>query len=56
MMKFSIPLPGTLDSEKEIFKNLPKRDYDVYMAGISEFIGSGRAALYSPFLMILKNK
>nr|WP_148217882.1 peptidase U32 family protein [Methanothermus fervidus] len=55
-MKFSIPLPGTLDSEKEIFKNLPKRDYDVYMAGISEFIGSGRAALYSPFFDDIKEQ
>ncbi len=50
MMKFSVPLPGNLESLIEIIGNLGGNIFEVYMAGPSEFMGSGRATLHSPLL------
>ncbi|BDH79392.1 MAG TPA: U32 family peptidase [Methanothermobacter sp.] len=50
MMKFSTPLPGDAESLKEIIKELKGSIHEVYMAGPSEYMGSGRATLHSPLL------
>jgi len=50
MMKFSTPLPGDTESLKKIIKELKGDIYEVYMAGPSEFMGSGRATLHSPLI------